>query len=133
MSDFFTWMSQRNFECDASLSSLYSACSKEKLNCKHKLFANPLGRLYQNILRCTNPWFLRLIYCLIVGNHSNFRKYWFHAKQSYKRFVETILKEMNAFWKCFVFLGVAMPEKSLENSWAHCFWSLMSISSCYFT
>ena len=33
-----------------------------------------------------------LILCAIVRNHSNFRKYWFHAKHSFKRSIETRFK-----------------------------------------
>ena len=63
-------------EHHCSLSSLYSTRNKEILNCINTLFAIHWA-LHFAIISNGN-----LIYCSIVVNHWNFRKYWFHAKQS---------------------------------------------------
>ena len=61
-----------------------------------------------------------LIYCPIVENQSDSRKYWFHAKQSQKSSTETRFKSVNAFSECFVFVRVAANQRLIickRNCW----------------
>ena len=68
-------------EHHCSLSFLYSTRNKETLNYTHTLLAIHWAISIKTFHFAIIPdW--NLIYCHMFGNHPNFRKYWFHAKQS---------------------------------------------------
>ena len=84
-------------EHHCSLSSLYSTCKKEILNCTHTLLAIHWAVFIKTLHSSLIPDSCNLVSCPIVGNHSNFRKYWFHVKQSHKRFGEQVLNKWMHF------------------------------------
>ena len=95
---------------------IYQHVAKKHLQCIHIFFTNKLGRFHLNIsfcceIFCSNPSSWNLFYCPNVGNVSNVRKYWFHAKQLQKRSFRACLKLVNGFSICFVFLRFAANQR----------------------
>ena len=74
------------------LSSVYSNVTK-KYWIIFIHYLQSIEPFHQNTSPCTNSWLLKSVW-----NHSNFRKHWFHVKQSHKRFVETSLKHFLRKW-----------------------------------
>ena len=87
LSIIFTSMFRKVFERYYNLLFLYSTCSKKYCW---------LGSHWVVFIKTFHAALILaswdLILCSIIGNHLNFSKYWFHAKHSFKRSVETSFK-----------------------------------------
>ena len=106
-------------EHHCSLSPLYSTWNKEIHAIHWAVFIKTL-----RLALISDYW--NLVWFPIVGNHSNFRKRWFHAKKSHKRFVETSFKEVNV---CFVLGRVVANYRHAickKSCWkvSYCYWWL---------
>ena len=130
-------MFRKNFERVCSLSSLYFICCKKKyyigsIRCLRIHWAVFIKTFHFALIHAS--W--DLIYCPIVGNHSNFRKYWFHAKQSHNVLSKQVLSKWTLFqnvlssWE-FQHITNKLDVRKIDEKSLSTF-LLMFISSYYF-
>ena len=82
---------------------------------------NPVSRFMKMFHFALIPAFWNLICCPYFGNHSIFRIYWVHTKQSYKRIAETILcywmhfQNFLCLWELQKITGALCVRENVEN------------------